>query len=723
MDQYIGKFLDDRYEILDVLGTGGMAVVYKAKCHRLNRMVAIKILKPELAQDEEIRNRFHDESQAVAKLNHPNIVNVFDVNQSDGVEYIVMELIEGITLKQYMRKRGSSLNWREALHFMSQILQALRHAHSRGIIHRDIKPQNIMVLRDGSVKVADFGIARITDSQRTMTQEALGSVHYISPEQARGSNIDARSDLYSAGVVLYEMLTGALPYNGDSPVAVVLQHVQSIPTPPRAINPDIPLGMEQITKKAMAPNPDRRYPSADAMLADLDAFRKNPDIDFGYSDPWVLERQIDEDEPTQIHPAVQLDPEAIQRKREEQAAKKKAEGADAAAAAGAGGAQQTPPVTPTPQQPEPEEDGSDDNYEVEEDGKDGKRTAVMIGAVVAIILLVCLIFVLLWNMIFSGIFSDGSTYEVPNLLGKTYQEAIATIADDPDLNSHFTVTVSEETAYSADYEPGQIIKQDPEGGTSTKSETTDITVTLCAEDDDKVEVKYMPNIVGKNYRDWSQTLYNDYNVIVSYKFEYSDEYEKNLIISTDPKSGDELTEGQKVTLYISKGQEEKLVTMVTVTGMSQSEAEKTIQGLGLTVGSVVDVDSDEAKGTVIFQSVKNGAEVKPGTKVNLQVSKGPQEDPTPVDPDHPTDPDTPDHPDNPDTPDDPNEDNTSHQIKVTLPDDREEASAVVIKINGSILYSKSVAPDKSIVSVSYVGKIESSEITVDGEPYDDYTIS
>ena len=706
MDQYIGKFLDDRYEILDVLGTGGMAVVYKAKCHRLNRMVAVKILKPELAQDEEIRNRFHDESQAVAKLNHPNIVNVFDVNQSDGVEYIVMELIEGITLKQYMRKRGSSLNWREALHFMSQILQALRHAHSRGIIHRDIKPQNIMVLRDGSVKVADFGIARITDSQRTMTQEALGSVHYISPEQARGSNIDARSDLYSAGVVLYEMLTGTLPYNGDSPVAVVLQHVQSIPTPPRAINPDIPLGMEQITKKAMAPNPDRRYPSADAMLADLDAFRKNPDIDFGYSDPWVLERQIDEDEPTQIHPAVQLDADAIQRKREEQAAKKKAE----AEGAGAGGAQ-TPPVTPPPKQPEPEPEYEDDDYEEEGDGKGGKRTAVMIGAVVAIIIMVVLIFVLLWNMIFSGIFSDGSTYEVPNLLGRTYQEAIAAIADDPDLNSHFTVTVSEETAYNADYEPGQIIKQDPEGGTTTKSETTDITVTLCAEDDDKVEVKYMPNIVGKNYRDWSQTLYNDYNVIVSYKFEYSDEYEKNLIISTDPKSGDELTEGQKVTLYISKGQEEKLVTMVTVTGMSQSEAEKTIQGLGLTVGNVVDVDSDEAKGTVIFQSVKNGAEVKPGTKVNLQVSKGPQEDPTPVEPDDP------DHPDNPD------DDNTSHQIKVTLPEDREEASAVVIKINGSILYSKSVAPDKSIVSVSYVGKIESSEITVDGEEYDDYTIS
>ena len=714
MDQYIGKFLDGRYEILDVLGTGGMAVVYKAKCHRLNRMVAIKILKPELAKDEEIRNRFHDESQAVAKLNHPNIVNVFDVNQSDGVEYIVMELIEGITLKQYMRKRGGSLNWREALHFMTQILQALRHAHSRGIIHRDIKPQNIMVLRDGSVKVADFGIARICDSQRTMTQEALGSVHYISPEQARGSNIDARSDLYSAGVVLYEMLTGTLPYQGDSPVAVVLQHVQSIPTSPRAINPDIPLGMEQITKKAMAPNPDRRYPSADAMLADLDAFRKNPDIDFGYSDPWVLEQQIDEDEPTQIHPAVQLDAEAIQRKREELAAKQKAEGAGATAAAGAGGAQ-TPPVTPPPKQPEPEVAYSEEDDEGEEDGEGGKRTAVMIGAVVAIILLVCLIFVLLWNMIFSGIFRDGSTYKVPNLLGKTYQEAIATIRDDPDLNSHFTVTVSEETAYSADYEPGQIIKQDPEGGTTTKSETTEITVTLCAEDDVKAEVKYMPDIVGKNYRDWSQTLYNDYGVIVSYKFEYSDEYEKNLIIRTDPKSGQELTEGQKITLYISKGQEEKLVTMVTVTGMTQTEAEKTIQGLGLTVGNVAEVDSDEAKGTVIFQSVKNGAEVKPGTRVNLQVSKGPQEEPD--NPDHPGEPD------NPDTPSNPNDDNTTHQIKVILPEDREEASAVVIKINGRILYSSSVAPDKSIVSVSYSGKIESSEITVDGEPYDNYTIS
>ena len=195
MDQYIGKILDNRYEILEVVGTGGMAVVYKARCHRLNRLVAVKILKSEIAKDEELRRRFHEESQAVAMLSHPNIVAVYDVSKSSDFEYIVMELIDGITLKQYMQQKGGILNWREALHFITQIMKALSHAHSRGIIHRDIKPHNIMVLKDGSVKVADFGIARVTASQETLTQEALGSVHYISPEQARGSRIDARADI------------------------------------------------------------------------------------------------------------------------------------------------------------------------------------------------------------------------------------------------------------------------------------------------------------------------------------------------------------------------------------------------------------------------------------------------------------------------------------------------------------------------------------------------
>ena len=298
MDQYIGKLLDNRYEILERVGAGGMAVVYKARCHRLNRLVAIKILKSDLAQDAEFRRRFHDESQAVAMLSHPNLVAVYDVSRSDELEYIVMELIDGITLKQYMQKKGEALNWREALHFITQIMKALGHAHSRGIIHRDIKPHNIMVLRDGSVKVADFGIARLTSAaQNTLTQEALGSVHYISPEQARGSHIDARSDIYSAGVVLYEMITGRLPYEGDSPISVAIQHINSIPLSPREINPEIPEALESITMKAMAANMDQRYANADAMLADLEEFRKNPNINFDYTD---ADRLTGGDEPTQV---------------------------------------------------------------------------------------------------------------------------------------------------------------------------------------------------------------------------------------------------------------------------------------------------------------------------------------------------------------------------------------------------------------------------------------
>ena len=267
MDRYIGKMLDNRYEILECIGTGGMAVVYKARCHRLNRLVAIKILKPELASDADFRRRFHDESQAVAMLSHANIVSVYDVSRSDGLDYIVMELVDGLTLKQYMQRRGTPLNWREAQHFITQIVRALSHAHGRGIIHRDIKPHNIMVLRDGSVKVTDFGIAQLASAaQNTMTQEAIGSVHYISPEQAKGSHVDCRTDLYSAGVVLYEMLTGRLPFEGDTPVAVAIQHIKSIPVSPRDLNPDVPKALEAITMKAMAPELSQRYASADDML-------------------------------------------------------------------------------------------------------------------------------------------------------------------------------------------------------------------------------------------------------------------------------------------------------------------------------------------------------------------------------------------------------------------------------------------------------------------------
>ncbi|MCL2365665.1 MAG: Stk1 family PASTA domain-containing Ser/Thr kinase [Oscillospiraceae bacterium] len=285
-DKYIGRILDNRYEILELIGTGGMALVYKARCHRLNRMVAIKILKEDLAGDEEFQRRFYTESQAVAMLSHPNIVAVYDVSRAGNTEYIVMELIEGITLKQYINRKGL-LNWKETLHFASQITKALSHAHSRGIIHRDIKPHNIMILKDGSVKVADFGIARLLTVSNTLTQEALGSVHYISPEQAKGGHIDARSDIYSLGVVMYEMLTSRLPFVGDSAVSVAIQHISAIPLMPRDINPDVPVGLEDITMHAMEPDLNMRFTTAEEMLENLEEFRKNPSIVFNYapSDP------------------------------------------------------------------------------------------------------------------------------------------------------------------------------------------------------------------------------------------------------------------------------------------------------------------------------------------------------------------------------------------------------------------------------------------------------
>ena len=269
-DSYIGKTLDGRYEIMNIIGEGGMAIVYRALDHRLNRYVAVKIMRSEMATDEDFRRRFNAESQAVAMLSHPNIVAVYDVSRSEAMEYIVMELIDGITLKQYMDKRGM-LAWREAVHFSKQIAKALSQAHERGIIHRDIKPQNIMLLRDGTIKVADFGIAALENEvEEKPDGQAIGSIHYIAPEQARGESPDARSDIYSLGILMYEMLTGNVPYSGDTLGEVAIKHMQSAPVSPREVNPEISEELERITLKAMASRIDMRYQSAAELLSDLD---------------------------------------------------------------------------------------------------------------------------------------------------------------------------------------------------------------------------------------------------------------------------------------------------------------------------------------------------------------------------------------------------------------------------------------------------------------------
>ena len=436
MDQFIGKMLDNRYEILEKIGTGGMANVYKAKCHRLNRLVAVKILKNDLAQNEEFRRRFNAESQAVAQLSHPNIVSVYDVSRGGDTEYIVMELIDGITLKQYMEKRGQ-LNWRESLHFITQIMRGLSHAHSRGIVHRDIKPQNVMVLRDGSVKVADFGIACLENSAQTLTQEALGSVHYISPEQARGDRTDARSDVYSAGVVLYEMLTGRLPFEGDSAVSVAIQHLSSIPLAPREINKDIPEQLELICMKAMTADLDKRYASADAMIADLEAFRKNPGVslDFELEDL----RPDEADEPTRplrtgsVHAALEAEQAHRTASREREYRREYAE------------------------DEEPSRSGS-------------KRTVIIVAVTVAALLLAALLF----KNIFGSFGPQAPTeYRVPNVVGRTLEEANAM----PEVQNIFKITkIGEE--FSNDYPKNEIIRQTPDAGETRKGENLVIEVVI-----------------------------------------------------------------------------------------------------------------------------------------------------------------------------------------------------------------------------------------------------
>jgi len=594
MDQYVGKLLDDRYEILERIGSGGMAVVYKGRDHRLNRFVAVKILKEDLAQDEEFRRRFHDESHAVAMLSHPNIMAVYDVSQSTELDYIVMELIEGITLKQYMQKRGGKLTWKESLHFISQIMKALSHAHSRGIIHRDIKPHNIMILRDGSVKVADFGIARLMSSaQNTMTQEALGSVHYISPEQARGSRIDARSDIYSAGVVLYEMLTGRLPYEGDSPVAVAIQHINSIPLSPREIDPSIPEALEAITNKAMASKLEKRYVSADAMLADLEEFRKNPNISFDYT---AEDLQGEEnDEPTQVlganTPQTVAARPAHSERYEESGGKARRERRER-------------------RERQEEEEDYDDN-----EGS-GKRFVVVVLAVA-----VCLvgIGVFLWNTVFSGL-SQTKTYPVPNVAGLTLEEARSL----PEvIEGGFTL---EEGLYSPSetVDKDRIISQSPEAKAEVKAEERTITVEISTGTGDKL----MPRLYNMEQRVAENVLNQlGLSLDIQYEQENSSEITKNNVISQTPEEKTPLVEGQQVTLVISLGPDVKQVPMIAVTGMELSEATRILtEKLKLRMGSVEPVPSEEyPKGQVCYQSTPPNTSVPEGTVINLKVSTGPEE--------------------------------------------------------------------------------------------------
>ena len=567
MDQYIGKMLDDRYEILELIGSGGMANVYKARCHRLNRLVAIKILKSDLADNADFRRRFHDESQAVAQLSHANIVSVYDVSTNPDREYIVMELIDGITLKQYMERRGR-MDWRESLHFITQIMRGLSHAHSRGIIHRDIKPQNIMVLRDGSVKVADFGIACLANQGQTLTQEALGSVHYISPEQARGDRIDARSDIYSAGVVLYEMLTGRLPFEGDSAVSVAIQHLSSVPLAPRDIDPSIPEPLELICMKAMNSDPNKRYASADAMIEDLEKFRRDPSVDMDYIRQELTAPAADT-EPTMPLPTAQV-ASAVKKHTGELRREREAE--------------EEPPR------------------------RDKKSIAIIAGIFAAAVLLVVLLFKLILGDF--GPAGSNKSYPVPDIRGKTVEEA----QEMEGVKDIFLIEV-QGTRTTEEYQPGQIVEQDPAAGRTRKSNLV-IQVYVAAEPE-KVPMK---DLVGMEYRQ-ARVLLTDMGLDLKITTETvsSDKYGADAVIETVPVADEPLVAGQTVILRVSTGPE--TVTVPTFTGQDIANAVQNAQDLGLTVGEITyDTFSFAPQGQVIEQSIKPTNEVPGGTNISFTVS-------------------------------------------------------------------------------------------------------
>lgn len=668
MENYIGRLLDSRYEILEVIGTGGMAVVYKALDHRLNRMVAVKILKDEFSGNQEFCRRFHAESQAVAMLSHANIVSVYDVSRSGEANYIVMELIEGISLKQYLEKKGP-LNWRETLHFSMQIAKALDHAHNRGIVHRDIKPHNIMILKDGSIKVADFGIARVGSAQNTLTREALGSVHYISPEQAKGARVDNRSDIYSLGVVMYEMLTGRTPYDGETPVSVAIQHINGGARRPSEVMPGIPLGLEYITMRAMNSNPEKRYATAAEMLSDMEEFRKNPALTFLPSVDAAAAAAATAQKPQQ---AQQRQPMS----------RTEAERYAAARAAKNGGAKT------------PEERRAERARREAEQAAERRKKLIIIAAISAAIVLVVLAIVLVSAL------SGGSDEPVDASTESTTEEIVRVdnfvgmkLEDiDPDDYPNLDVDVRYVTEeYSDEYDAGYVMAQDPKAGEEVKTgRTIKLTVSKGKEEilmpdlvntseadamkqlealklglkiklkdessedvrqgnivrtepkaDEPLEknqevVLYvslgenkMPNLIGDT-EDNAKARLKALNISVSieYLYDVNDKYEEGRVYRTDPQAGDQLEPGDKIFIYVSEGDGKVPVPNVLVTSLE--DAQKALKDAGLVPLLNEVYDAEVPVGFVVSQSEVPGTKVEKGTYVTIDISKGP--DPTLTEP-------------------------------------------------------------------------------------------
>ena len=561
MDKFVGKRLDGRYEIREIIGVGGMAVVYKAYDSIEDRIVAIKILKDEFASNEEFQRRFKNESKAIAVLSHPNIVKVYDVSFGDLIQYIVMEYIEGITLKEYIESCGG-LTWNDAVSFTIQILRGLQHAHDKGIVHRDVKPQNIIVLADKTIKVTDFGIARFARKEsQTITDKAIGSVHYISPEQAKGEFTDEKADIYSLGVIMYEMLTGTLPFEAESAVSVAIMQLQTEPKLPTHINPLIPLGLEQITMKAMQKDTQNRYKSAAEMLRDLEQFKRDPSTVFHNS-------YFVDDSPTRAVDDFYYDTD-----------------------------------TPKNDTKEPETTNKVPVIAI--------LTGVAVAFIAAIIIL-CIIFI----PRLMG--SSGEEFECPDFYGMNKSQLVNY---EEEYRLKFSYEYGSPSAEVAlEIEAGEIYKQTPPAGTMVKKDST-ITVTICNGD---LEVVTLPNVIGyDSARAQAILLHEGFKVTLV--TEYSDDVAEGLIIRTDPAHGSKLPPDSEITLIVSLGVLKEPVEVPDVTRNSLEEAKRLIEQAGFKVGTVSQVNSEpNFKGYVVRQSPAggDGKMAEKGTAINLYVGNG-----------------------------------------------------------------------------------------------------
>ena len=589
MDNLIGRRLDGRYLIQSLVGVGGMANVYRGVDEKTGNAIAVKVLKEEFLDNEELVRRFKNESKAISILDHPNIVKVYDVSVTDRLQYIVMEYVDGITLKEYLKQRGGALTWKETVHFATQVLRALQHAHSKGIIHRDVKPQNIMLLADGSIKMMDFGIARFSRAQsQTVSDKAIGSVHYISPEQAKGDKTDARTDIYSVGVMLYEMLSGKLPFDGDGAVSIAIMQISDKAKPLSQVAPNVPQGLCQITEKAMEKEPEKRYQSAREMLEAIEEFKHNPSIRFEYE-----YRNMQDNPQKNINRVVNN-------------AKPGAKGSNIRT----GGARRAGTSNP----------GRSKGRRVAAaaEKKPFSVLPIFFGMAVAFVIGALILVYLIFTNSSNLLFSNRDDVTLINFVGQTIDEYRAS-----EYNDLLNLQLVEE--YNSSYPEGTIIRQNPKADRTVKEgQKITLTVSLGTQ---YVTVPETKNMVAS---DAEQTL-KDMGLNVMQKPMQDETVANGAVIYSSPAAGETVEGGSTVILYISRGVVNSTNTVPSMKGKLIDDARDDVRGLNFSI-RVVEQPSSEPAGTVLNQSPEPGTDARVGTVITLVVSTGVPETPAETQP-------------------------------------------------------------------------------------------